>query len=200
LYAAGEKVGFLGIIDYRAPKQELMSYFWPCYRYAMDNLGGANVHLSAFMQARAREKVGRALGTPGFLAKKVLTIPLELVSRPGPPAAHPANPYSDWILNMPEPQRTIAMRNSDAIARYCPAAYGGNIAIFVSSDLIRTSKRAGKYEKTLGWKKLARGGVARYIIRGDHGTIISPEGWSEIARVIRKGIDRSVSDGDAHGD
>lgn len=198
IHDAGEKVGFLGIIDYPAPKQELKSHFWPCYRYAMDNLGGAIVHMSGFRRAPAKERVRRFLGTPGFLVKKVLMIPHEVVSSPKPPETRTANPYPDWVVSMPEPQRTIAMRNTDVLANYIPAAYGGKVVIFVSSSRVTTGKRVGEYEKTFGWKKLARGGVTRYVIRGDHGTIISPEGWSKIARVIRSGIDRSVSDGDMH--
>jgi amino acid adenylation domain-containing protein len=197
--AGGERVGFLGIIDYPAPKQGPDGLFWPGYRYLMDNMGGAIVHLSGFMQAPAREKARRFLGTPRFLAKKVRAMPREVASRPGPPAANPPVHDLDWIESMPEPQRTIALRNNDVVARYVPAASDVEATIFVSSNMIRASMRAGKYEKTFGWKKLARGGVTRYVIRGDHGTIISPDGWKEIARVIRESIDGSVGDGDAHG-
>ena len=119
----------------------------------------------------------------------MLAVPREVASRPALVA-----PYPDWIMNMPEPQRTIAMRNSDAVAAYVPAAFGGRATIFVSTDLIRNAKRAGKYERTLGWKRLARGGVARHVIRGDHGTVLSPESWSYIYGIVRENIDRSIRD------
>ena len=71
LMSAGETVSFLGFIDYKAPKQEIRSTFWSCYRYVCDNAGGAVAHHAPASGAPAREKK-RCLysALPGFLHQK----------------------------------------------------------------------------------------------------------------------------------
>jgi pimeloyl-ACP methyl ester carboxylesterase len=194
LDAAVEKIGFLGIIDYRAPKQKPAGFFWPLYYYVNDNIGGARVRIAGFLLAPAREKARQFLGIPGFMAGKVQRLPADVATRPVPPVIQPEARYPDWVLGLPESQRSITMRIFDAIAGYTPLPCGVKATIFISSDLVRRSRRAGTYDRHLGWKRLARGGVVRHIIMGDHGTIISPENWNKIGRVVRKNIDRSVHD------
>jgi amino acid adenylation domain-containing protein len=194
LMSAGEEVGFLGFIDYPAPKQELQSAVWSLYRHLCDicryirhNTGGAVAHIRHFRRASPGEKAASILALPGFLARKVLRLPVEIDP---PPLAAPAVKYPEWITGMTGAQQAVAMKNYDAIGRYYPEACDVKAIIFMSSWLVRSSRRSGKYERTFGWKHLARGGVSSYILEGDHGSVISPENYRHIERIARESIER----------
>ena len=202
LMSAGEEVGFLGFIDYPAPKQEIRSAFWSLYRHVCDiclyirhNAGGAVAHISHFLRASPREKAASIMALPGFLAGKVLRLPAEI--NPTPVAA-PAALYPEWITGMSGVQQAVAMKNYDAIGRYYPEACEAKVTIFMSSEQVRFSRRSGKYERTFGWKHLARGGVSSYVLKGDHGSVISPDNFSRIVRIARENIDKYRGSGAGH--
>ena len=73
------------------------------------------------------------------------------------------------------------------------------VDLFMSTDRVRTSRRAGYYERTFGWEKLAGGGVRCHVLRGDHASILSPGSLKKMSPVIRKCMDRSGRGGDGHG-
>jgi amino acid adenylation domain-containing protein len=203
--SAGEKVGFLGFIDYPAPGQEIRSIFWSCYRYLCDNSGGAAAHLGRFGRAGIREKATSLLALPGFLARKALNLPAEVATSPADmpgadaASASAAAPYPDWVMNLGGVQQAVTMKNYDAVRRYYPAAYEGKVTIFISSERVQSSRRSGKYERTFGWKRLARGGVRRYILGGNHSSILSLDNFKRIAHFVRDGIDESGGAGSGHG-
>jgi thioesterase domain-containing protein len=205
LRSAGEEVGFLGFIDYPAPGQEIRSPFWSCYRYLCDNAGGAAAHLGRFARAGMGEKAASLLALPGFLAKKARNLPAEVATSPadvpGTDAAPAiaAAPYPEWIWKMGRVQQAVAMKNMDAVRRYRPAAYEGKVTIFLSRNLVRSGRRSGHYERTFGWKRLARGGVSRHVLGGDHYSIRSPDNFRLIAHIIRDGIDGSGGADNGHG-
>ncbi len=205
LMSAGETVSFLGFIDYKAPKQEIRSTFWSCYRYVCDNAGGAVAHIASFGRSSPGEKAVSLLALPGFLIRKVLRLPAEVVSSPSDlsvtgvaPALNVAS-YPDWVMSMSKTQQAVAMKNYDAIGRYNPAPCNVKVTIFMSSENVRSSRRSGKYERTFGWKRLALGGVSCHVIKGDHGSIISQDSCNRIASIIREGMDKSRETADEHG-
>jgi acetoacetyl-CoA synthetase len=72
-----------------------------------------------------------------------------------------------------------------AIAAYEPKAYPGFITVFRATDRSLT----GTYDATLGWRRLAGGGIGVMAIQGDHGTILKGDGARRLAAALRECLD-----------
>jgi amino acid adenylation domain-containing protein len=218
----GERPGFLGIIDYAAPKQEPKNLFWSFCRYMGDNSGGAMIRADRFIHASAEDRVKSIRGLPRFILQKVRRFPREVVKRPGPPTPGPAPTdsapepadactgvavqgpphavpgYPDWIGRLPDPQRTTAMNNFDATEAYWPGKYQGKIILFMSRETARNSKKDGRFLQGYGWRKLTTGGVEIHILEGDHLSVLLGESVEQIARIIREEIDTATAHREGH--
>jgi amino acid adenylation domain-containing protein len=213
LEEAGERSGVLGIIDYPAPKQDPGTLFWSFYRYAWDNISGASLRANEFIRASPEKKVKSIRGLPRFIIRKTRRLPIELVKWQTFPSSEPAmrdvapEPadacttaaglgithamagYPEWIGSIPEPQRTIAMKNFDATDAYRPGKYQGKIILFISKETAKNCKRDGRFLQGYGWRKLTTGGVVIHLIEGDHMSILLEGSVEQIACIIRKEID-----------
>ena len=199
LESAGETVGFLGFIDYPAPKQKVRSTFWSGYRVVHAITPMAPWPISAASGAPARgKKRSRSWRSPGSSPGKCCGCPQRSTAAAAG-RLHPgtaAGPYPEWMMNMSGVQQAIIMKNYDAIARYHPAACEVKVTVFMSGERVRSAWRFGRYERTFGWKRLARRGVRCHVLEGDHNSIISPDNSSQIARIIRDCIDETGGAGD----
>jgi len=72
-----------------------------------------------------------------------------------------------------------------AIAAYQPRRYPGFITLFRATD----RRLTGTYERTLGWRALAGGGIRVIAIQGDHGTILKGDGARRLAAALRECLD-----------
>jgi amino acid adenylation domain-containing protein len=72
-----------------------------------------------------------------------------------------------------------------AIAAYEPRRYPGFITVFRATD----RRLTGTYERTLGWRALAGGGIRVIGIQGDHGTILKGDGAHRLAAALRECLD-----------
>jgi len=216
LEKAGERPGVLGIIDYPAPKQDPGNLFWSFYRYVWDNMGGATFGANEFIRASPEKRVKSIRGIPRFIIRKVRRFPEEvagqksLSSEPVTPdgAPEPADActmaagqgithampgYPEWIGSVPEPQRTIAMKNFNATDAYCPGKYQGKLILFMSKETARNCKRDGRFLQGYGWRKLTTGGVEIHLLEGDHLSILLDGSVKQIASIIRKEIDLATT-------
>jgi amino acid adenylation domain-containing protein len=222
LEAAGEKAGVLGIIDYPAPKQDPENLFWSLCTYVWDNIGGAAFHVNEFIQASPEKRVESITGLPRFILRKVQRLPEELVKGQTSLSSEPATPYGapepadactpaagqgitramagypEMIRSLPEPQRTIAMKNFDATSTYCPGKYQGKLILFISKETARNCKIKGMFPQGYGWKKLTTGGVEIHRIEGDHQSILLDGSVEQIAFIIRKETDLVTTQGEGH--
>jgi thioesterase domain-containing protein/acyl carrier protein len=220
LEEAGERPGVLGIIDYPAPKQDPGNLFWSFYRYVWDNIGGASLRANEFIQASPEKRLKVIRGLPRFIIRKVRRLPTELVKGQKSLSSEPAAPddateradacttaagqgithampdYPEWIGRVPDPQRTIAMKNFEATEAYWPGKYQGKIVLFMSRETARNCKRDGRFLQGYGWRKLTTGGVVIHLIEGDHMSILLDGSVEQIACIIRKEIDLATTPGE----
>jgi len=214
-----ERPGVLGIIDYPAPHQDPGNPFWLFTRYVRENTGGALSHINEFILAGKEKRKDSIRGLPRFIIGKVKRLPTELAKKevflssepamrdgaPGPAGActtaagqditHTAGGYPAWIERIPEPQRSIAMKNFDATAAYCPGKYRGKIILFLSREIARNCKTDGIFQEGCGWGKLTTGSVVIHILEEDHESILLDKSMEQIARIIRNEIDRADNTG-----
>ncbi|OPY25976.1 MAG: Acetyl-coenzyme A synthetase [Methanocella sp. PtaU1.Bin125] len=195
LEAAGEKVGFLGVIDIKAPGDDPDRFLWSRYRLVKDKKDRARFHWEVFRQTDTRGKIRKFARAPGFLARKAGGLTVEAIGTPVSPAPQAASSciFPPWIESFAEPQRSVSKANTGAIRAYAPKPYGGGMTLFLSSDEVASRRLNGKYELSRGWKKLAKGGVRRHVIDGHHGSIMNPERSKAIAAVIRAEVSRFLA-------
>ncbi len=184
LEQAGEKVGFLGIVDSQVPEpEEARGRARHYVRLARIKTAFAAKVAGQFRQARAGEKLNMLARLPGFVARQAL---------PGPrKGALPS--YPGWVTDAPEAERGVIAKNYDVLGRYRFGLYGGKVTLFSSSATVRYSRIAGGDAATMGWGRLARGGVKHYVLKGDHDSFRNEENARIVADVIAESID------EAHG-
>jgi amino acid adenylation domain-containing protein len=85
----------------------------------------------------------------------------------------------------------VLRANLRAAVRYAPKPYNGRVAIFRAAAGVAR----GEKDRTLGWKRLARGGVATHEVPGDHAGILKPPGVSILAERLRSEIARTSPGG-----
>jgi thioesterase domain-containing protein len=78
----------------------------------------------------------------------------------------------------------VLRANLLAAARYRPDAYPGRVTLFAASKGHRPS------DPSMGWHRLARGGVTVHAVPGDHAGILKPPGVTTLARLLRAELDR----------
>lgn len=223
LEADGEEPGFFGIIDYSAPKQEMKSSFWLLFMFVSDNVGGALKHLNMFVTESRRKKQQYLKNLPGFIGKKIIAFPVQLSGmikshsvenapgRVGPASVNADTPgffsenintpavYPDWVLRYPEPQGTVARTIFDAIEAYSPGEYSGKIVLFISTTMVRSARREGRYRHDFAWGNISTGSIDIHIIKGDHLSIIlKEENILRIAPIIRKEIEQTILQAKSH--
>jgi len=223
LEADGEKPGFLGIIDYSAPKQEMKNLFWVLFMFVSDNMGGALKHLNRFVTKSCRKKQQYLKNLPGFIGKKIIAFPVQLSGmiksqymenaseRMGPasvnadtPGLFPENTnapavYPDWVLRYPEPQGTVARTIFDAIEAYSPGEYTGKIVLFISTNMVTSARREGSYRHDFAWGNISKGSIDVHVIKGDHLSIIlKEENILRITPIIRKEIEQTILQAKSH--
>jgi amino acid adenylation domain-containing protein len=72
-----------------------------------------------------------------------------------------------------------------AVQRYKPRAYPGAVTLFRATD----RRVTGTYSRTLGWGKLARGGVRVVDVPGSHATVLRPGSEPPMAAKLRACLD-----------
>lgn len=192
LEAEGERPGVLGIIDYAAPKQEPGGLFWSLSGFFVIKMIGAWSHLDGFVRAGPEERKKRITGLPRFLARKVRGLPGEL----GKASGHARSNYPEWMQRYPEPQRTVALKNLNAISMYFPGKYRGKVILFLSDEVARYCKGDGSFQQGYGWEKLTTGSVGIHRMGGTHQSVLRSGRVEQMARIIREEIDRAAGQGE----
>jgi thioesterase domain-containing protein len=67
---------------------------------------------------------------------------------------------------------------------YRPEPISGRVVLF------RAAEGPDPADPTMGWSRLARGGVAVHSVPGDHAGILKPPGVASLARALRAELDR----------
>ena len=83
---------------------------------------------------------------------------------------------------------SVLRANLLAGIRYAPGVYHGRVAVFRGSDGVGK----GLSDPTLGWSRLARGGVSTYLVPGDHAGILKAPGVGLLAEKLRAEIEKSA--------
>jgi len=79
----------------------------------------------------------------------------------------------DW----PAYRRTVAESLHQAVAGYQPQPYAGHLVLFRA----RWQPLFSPHDPTMGWGKLALGGVTTHVIPGNHDTILYPPNVEQMA-------------------
>jgi hypothetical protein len=77
-----------------------------------------------------------------------------------------------------------------AIRAYRPRTYPGAITLFRAMDRSVT----GTYSRTLGWGRLAKGGVRVIDVPGTHSTVLRPGSEPPMAAKLRDCLDELTAD------
>src|SRR5262249_25425481 len=72
-----------------------------------------------------------------------------------------------------------------AVGRYQPRTYPGALTLFRATDRQVT----GTYSRTLGWGRLARGGIRVIDVPGNHATVLRPGSEPPMAAKLRACLD-----------
>jgi amino acid adenylation domain-containing protein len=72
-----------------------------------------------------------------------------------------------------------------AVGRYQPRAYPGAVTLFRATD----RRMTGTYSRTLGWGRLARGGIRVIDVPGTHATVLRPGSEPPMAAKLRACLD-----------
>jgi thioesterase domain-containing protein len=104
-----------------------------------------------------------------------------------------------WAESPPEqPQRSPEQGTKNAVwtameravRAYSPRSYPGAITLFRATDRSVT----GTYSRTLGWGRLARGGVRVIDVPGTHSTVLRPGSEPPMAAKLRDCLDELTAD------
>lgn len=128
----------------------------------------------------ARLQPGQLLRNPWYLASILQNLPRwlrdnlsrhvrqahEWSSAPKTSASHPWKPEQDMTV-LTEPKRKVTRYHLRAILDYAPRSHPGHVTLFRVSTL--PLFRA--YDPTMGWGKLAEGGVEIQMVAGTHSNI-----------------------------
>jgi amino acid adenylation domain-containing protein len=104
-----------------------------------------------------------------------------------------------WVESPPEqPQRppeegtknAVWTAMERAVRAYDPRSYPGAITLFRATDRSVT----GTYSRTLGWGRLARGGVRVIDVPGTHSTVLRPGSEPPMAAKLRDCLDEVTAD------
>ena len=185
LTSRGDEVAMLFILDSSLPNLD---------RGALDRLAGAFAFLrglpylpgEALNQLRRDpEQLARALRQKlRFVAGKAKPAPPRPAEQGGqsPPGLRDVVEMSHW----PENNRRIAERHWRAVLAYRPKHYPGRVTLFRS----RFQSPFLGLGNTMGWDRVALGGVDVVRVPGGHLTVLQPPNVQVLARHFRERLER----------
>jgi amino acid adenylation domain-containing protein len=154
---------------------------------------GEQVRLLAILEADARRPGGKR----GFL--DTARHQLEMIKRlPGNQRpTYVLRKLTRWINSTPPTSRhedqtrnAVWTAMERAVRAYRPRSYPGAITLFRAMDRSVT----GTYSRTLGWGRLARGGVRVIDVPGTHSTVLRPGSEPPMAAKLRDCLDELTAD------
>ncbi len=175
---AGEKVGFLGLIEYKAPG----------YRYARDPRSIKMFYNRCKIVVRniVRAPAGARLKTMLKIPRAVMEFAGNVLPRvpSGRGNTAPAKEYPDYITDQPMCSRDVSMRNYNAFIEYAPGEYGGMVTLFISYDTNHDFAGTIRYDRRMGWEMYVNGAIKTILVPGDHSSIVKKPDVVELAREI----------------
>jgi thioesterase domain-containing protein len=156
---------------------------------------GERIALLAILEADARRPGGRRglLDELRFQLQSVSKLPRKQR------AAYLWRKLARWAESPPDraeraPQQgtknAVWTAMERAVRAYHPLAYPGAITLFRATDRSVT----GTYSRTLGWGRLARGGVRVIDVPGTHSTVLRPGSEPPMAAKLRDCLDELTAD------
>jgi thioesterase domain-containing protein len=156
---------------------------------------GERIALLAILEADARRPGGRRglLDELRFQLQSVSKLPRKQR------AAYLWRKLARWAESPPDraeraPQQgtknAVWTAMERAVRAYHPRTYPGAITLFRATDRSVT----GTYSRTLGWGRLARGGVRVIDVPGTHSTVLRPGSEPPMAAKLRDCLDELTAD------
>jgi amino acid adenylation domain-containing protein len=174
LVAAGQEVAFLGLIDSRCRNVGTRPYH---RRLA----SSARKWWKLFTQNVRRLAALERAAIPAFLQERAENITMRLVG---------VKAYR-WSLQLGHPVLPLLRQPSRALEQaarcYQPSPYPGSVTLFKAQVPGSPASAGG----TLGWARVAMGGVEVHQVPGEHMTIIHEPQVQELARQLRACLDRA---------
>ncbi|MFL5448488.1 MAG: thioesterase domain-containing protein, partial [Gemmatimonadales bacterium] len=174
LVAAGQEVAFLGLIDSRCRNVGVSPYHRRLARSARKwwKLFTQNVRRLAALEHAA---------IPAFLQKRAENITMRLFG---------VKAYR-WSVQLGRPVLPLLRQPSRALEQaarcYRPSPYPGSVTLFKA----RLPGSPASAEGTLGWARVAKGGVEVHQVSGEHMTMMHEPQVEELARQLRVCLDRA---------
>jgi thioesterase domain-containing protein len=172
LVAAGQEVAFLALIDSRCRNVGRRPYHRRLAR-------SARKYWKLFTQNVRRLAALEHAAIPAFLQERAENITMRLFG---------VKAYR-WSLQLGRPVLPLLRQPSRALEQaarcYQPSPYPGSITLFKA----RLPDSPASAEGTLGWARVAMGGVEVHDVPGEHMTIIHEPQVEELARQLRACLD-----------
>ena len=174
LVAAGQEVAFLALIDSRCRNVGTRPYhrrlarsarkWWKLFTQNVRRLAALeHAAIPAFLQTRAENITMRLFGVKAYR----------------------------WSLQLGRPLLPLLRQPSRALEQaarcYQPSPYPGSITLFKA----RLPDSPASAEGTLGWARVAMGGVEVHQVPGEHMTMMHEPQVEELARQLRACLDRA---------
>jgi amino acid adenylation domain-containing protein len=154
---------------------------------------GEHVGLLAILEADARRPGGRRglIDEARFQLESIRRLP------PNQRAIYLWRKLTRWVESTPRKRpgeagtkNAVWTAMERAVRAYQPRSYPGAITLFRAMDRSVT----GTYSRTLGWGRLARGGVRVIDVPGTHSTVLRPGSEPPMAAKLRDCLDELTAD------
>jgi amino acid adenylation domain-containing protein len=159
--------------------------------------GGEHVALLAILEADARTRWGRrnVIDLVRFQIDSLRSLParqrgvyirhafLRLAERLGRTATIPRSRDD-------ETKNAVWTAIERAIRQYHPRSYPGAVTLFRATD----RRVTGTYSRTLGWRRLAQGGIRVIEVPGTHSTVLRPGSEPPMAAKLRACLDELTAE------
>jgi len=198
LRAQGDDVAFLGLLDLRNPETSLRRYLWrrvtARVRYRYDRIADAGgwaylraraaFHLSELRRSDYRQRLRHGFALTASVLR-MLGVPVPSRNPASGAATDRHGPHGKTSTDLARAERLYWL----ALTRYRPRPYRGRITVFVNAAWYAA-------DPTLGWPKLAVGGLDVRGIPGDHTTYVT-EHLDVLGRELRHCLDRAGAEAPA---
>ncbi len=186
LWAAGRPVALVAIIDQQAPgasgrgrgaPETLMNFVGNLPGWVADYLAGLSARQVLADFCWAGKRIARK--SAGLLRRRL-----------GKGVARPTFPEAYGGVNVPEKCRPVWEANFRADAEYRPQAYPGRVTLLRA----RVQPFFGPHESTLGWGRLAQGGVDVRRVAGKHLNLLKEPQLTSLAAGLTAALEGTAAD------
>jgi thioesterase domain-containing protein len=171
LRSAGERVALLAILEADARTRRGRRNLFDLVRFQIDSVRSLPARQRGVYVRRAFVRLTERLGKTAGLS-------------------HSTKASDD------ETKNAVWAAIERAVRKYHPRSYPGAVTLFRATD----RRVTGTYSRTLGWRRLAQGGIRVIDVPGTHSTVLKPGSEPPMAAKLRACLDELSAEAEARQD